>query len=95
MPKKRPYQVIRVGRVRGSFFLNDAEGGRQFRTLSLQCRLPGKDGESAFFTPSFTLADLANAQAILRLAFDELAKKEAELDLSSIATTSEEDAAEE
>lgn len=76
----KPEQVFRIGAVSASVFVNeiDGDGGkRQIRNVNLQRRYrDGSDGEWKS-TSSFGLAELPQAAAVLKLALDYVASKEA------------------
>ena len=76
----KPEQVFRIGVVSASVFVNEIEtdgGKRQMRNVNLQRRY--RDGEEGEWksSPSFGLAELPQAMAVLQMAFNHVAGKEA------------------
>lgn len=76
----KPEQVFRLGVVSASVFVNeiDTDGGkRQMRNVNLQRRYRDSDDGEWKSSSSFGLAELPQALAVLQMAFDHVAGKEA------------------
>ena len=74
----KPEKTFRIGSCSASVFVNDAAGGRQFRSVSLQRRY--KQGDKWKSSTSFTLSDLPSAMAVLQLAMTHVAESETDAD---------------
>ena len=75
----QPEHVVRIGPISVSIFANTRERDGEktvVRNVKLQRRFKDAEGEWKS-NASFTLGELAVAQAVLRLAFDYVASKEA------------------
>lgn len=72
----KPEKSFRIGSCSASVFLNQGEGRRAFRSVSLQRRY--KDGDQWKSATNFTLSDLPAIQAVLQLATDYVIAQEAE-----------------
>ncbi|MBW3599746.1 MAG: hypothetical protein KY475_21055 [Planctomycetes bacterium] len=77
----KPEKTYRIGAVTASVFCNtiDGEGGaKERRSVRLERRYRTGEGEWKS-TSSFGLAELPQAMAVLQLALDYVASKEAEM----------------
>ena len=77
----KPVKAFRVGYVSASIFINevDTEGGpKKIRNVNLQRRYRDTEGEWQTST-SFGLADLPQAIAVLKMAMEYVASKEADV----------------
>jgi hypothetical protein len=72
----KPEKSFRIGACSASVFLNQGEGKRSFRSVSLQRRY--KDGDTWKSATNFTLSDLPAAQAVLQMATKYVLSQEAE-----------------
>ena len=75
----KPEKVFRIGAVSASVFHNEIEtdaGTRRIRNVNLQRRYREDSGEWKSAS-SFALAELPQAAAVLKLAFEYVASKEA------------------
>ena len=77
----RPEQVFRVGSVQGSVFLNEFvnEDGstRTSYSVNLHRRYRDRQTNEWKSVSTFRLAELPQAEAVMRLAFDYIAEREA------------------
>jgi hypothetical protein len=74
----KPERVFRIGAVSASVFVNqvDGEGGkRKVHNVNLQRRY--RDGDDWKSSSSFALSDLPAAIAVLNLALEHVAEREA------------------
>ena len=74
----QPEKSFRMGACSASVFVNEAEGGRQFRSVSLQRRYRQDDEWKTATT--YTLTDLPNAIAVLQMAMAHIAERETDSD---------------
>ncbi len=75
----KPEKVFRIGSVSASIFVNEVEtdsGKRKLRNVNVQRSY--RDGDDWKSSSSFGLSDLPAALAVLRLATDFVADKEAD-----------------
>jgi hypothetical protein len=74
----KPENVIRIGNISASIYLNEIEtkeGNRTMRTANFQRRYRTEEGEWKTKN-SFSLVDLPNAIEVLKRALDYVASKE-------------------
>ena len=82
MSNKKPETVFRIGYVSGSIFGHDIEtqnGQRTIRSVNLQKRY--RDGDETKYAPSFGLAELPQAIAVLQMAQQYIQDREADIAL--------------
>lgn len=76
----KPERTFRIGSISASVFVNEVEsdgGKRKFRNVNVQRSY--RDGDEWKQTSSLGLGDIPNAIEALRLAFDHVADKEADV----------------
>jgi len=72
----KPERVFRIGNVSASVFANEVDGGnRHLRSVNLQKRY--RNGDEWKFSSSFDLSELPQVRAVLELATNYVADKEA------------------
>ena len=71
---QKPEKTFRIGAVSASVFVNEAEGGRTFRSVSLQRSF--KTGEEWKTATNFTLSDMPAAVAVLQMAMHHVAERD-------------------
>ena len=71
----QPEKTFRIGSCSASVFLNTANGAQPYRSVSLQRRY--RDGEEWKTSSSYSLAHLPAAIAVMQMAQDYVASKEA------------------
>lgn len=68
----KPEKKFRIGAVSASVFVNQAEDGGSFRSVTLERRY--KDGDEWKSSDSFTLKDIPSAIAVLQMAMHHVAE---------------------
>lgn len=76
---KTPEKSIRLGNVSASVFLNQAESGREFRSVVFQ-RSYRTESDELRFANSFTAADLPVLERVLKLAQEHVEQLETLID---------------
>ena len=74
----KPERTFKIGACSASVFVNNAQGGRQFRSVSLQRRY--KQGDNWKSATAFTLDEIPNALAVLHLAMSYIAEQDTTTD---------------
>jgi len=78
---KAPETTIRLANISASVFVNKTEGGRQFRSVSVQRSYLSESGDRAY-TNSFTAADMPVLKRVLDLAQNYVERKDEIVDLT-------------
>jgi hypothetical protein len=82
MPNENPHKPeksFRLGNISASIFLNEAESGRDFRSVTFQRSYRTESGERRFVN-SFTAADLPVLERVMKLAQQHVEQLEAVID---------------
>ena len=81
----KPEKVFRIGSSLASVFLKEIKtdsGEKKIRQVKLQRSF--RDGDEWKYTSYFSLAEMAQAMAVLKIAMDYVASQEAEITESGI-----------